>query len=377
MTQQEKYHAPSLDALRLVASLAIVVGHLVPTGLLPIGLENLFHGGVSTTLFFVMSGFVLSTSNRFWQQSWREIAVKRIGRLYSLHLIFFIALLPFAIFGSQRISKHELLRVLGWWGTGMQGLLPFGSFEQLWNFPAWVVTPLLIGGLSLPWLKLAKLRKWPLESSFGLLFVVVGIRLAFDLLQDGPASDFESTKRHMAFLPRLLEINAGALSGVIFWQLGTRFNLIWLGRDATLALLLLLLEGSLIYIESWYGAPGLFTFTHGPVLPILLVCVASAYMNQGRIAALCRRKWIAKGAQISILVWILHIPLTRYWQYAAARTGIGAEFMGSFLGFGLNLILVLIAALILDRPMQKLEQSLTRAMLRWTSLGAPQIPSVN
>ena len=93
----------------------------------------------------------------------------------------------------------------------MQGLLPFGSFGQLWNFPAWAVTALLIGGVFLPWLKLAKVRNWPIDSSCALLFVLLGIRLALDLLQDTPSSQFESKQRHMAILPRLLGVNAEGL----------------------------------------------------------------------------------------------------------------------------------------------------------------------
>ena len=235
MSAEAKYRAPSLDALRLGASLALTIGHIAPAGLIPIALRDILLGGVSSTLFFVMSGFLLSTSHRFWIQSWREIAVKRFCRLYPVHLLCFSLLLPFAFFGSDRVSNPELLRVLGWWGTGMQGLLPFGSFGQLWNFPAWAVTALLIGGVFLPWLKLAKVRNWPIDSSCALLLIFLGIRLASDLLQDTPSSEFESTRRHMAILPRLLEVNAGALAGVVFTQLRERFHLRWLGSGPSLS----------------------------------------------------------------------------------------------------------------------------------------------
>ena len=377
ISSEARFRAPSLDALRLVASLAITIGHIVPADLIPDALHDLLLSGVSTTLFFAMSGFVLSTSNRFWEQSWRETGVKRFSRLYSIHLLCFSLLLPFAFLGSDTASSSELLRVLGWWGTGMQGLLPYGSFQELWNFPAWAVTALLIGGLTLPWLKLAKLRNWPLSSSCGLLFVFIGIRLAIDLLQDSPASEFQTIQRHMAFLPRLLEVNAGAMSGVVFNQLGTRFNLRWLGSDQALALLILFVASAIIFIHYFHGMPGLFTFTHGPVLPIVLLLVASAYLNQGSIANFCRYKWIVKGAQISILVWLLHIPVLRYWQYAAPRIGMGVDWTSGIVGFCLNFSLVLLAARILELPVRKLEQSLTRTLLRWTSVKRPQIPSVS
>ena len=76
MSAEAKYRAPSLDALRLGASLALTIGHIAPAGLIPIALRDILLGGVSSTLFFVMSGFLLSTSHRFWIQSWREIAIK-------------------------------------------------------------------------------------------------------------------------------------------------------------------------------------------------------------------------------------------------------------------------------------------------------------
>ena len=109
------------------------------------------------------------------------------------------------------------------------------------------------------------MRNWPIDSSCALLFVLLGIRLASDLLQVTPSSEFESTRRHMAILPRLLEVHAGALAGVVFTQLRERFHLRWLGSDTALALLCLLAEGALVILSFWQGEMGI--------------------LNQGRIAA--------------------------------------------------------------------------------------------
>ena len=105
--------------------------------------------------------------------------------------------------------------------------------------------------------------------------------------------------------------------------------------------------------------------------------MASAYLNQGRIAAFCRHKWIVQGGQISILIWLLHIPVLRYWQYLVRRIGIGVDFRDSLAGFCVSFSLILLAAWICTPVLRRVELVLTQALLRWTSVSTPQIPNVN
>jgi len=59
--------AHCLDALRLLSSLTLATGHVSGAPLVPDWLTSLLLSGLSTTTFFVISGFVTVVSHRFWE----------------------------------------------------------------------------------------------------------------------------------------------------------------------------------------------------------------------------------------------------------------------------------------------------------------------
>jgi len=59
--------AHCLDALRLLASLTLAIGHLTIAPLVPEWMSHLLLGELSSATFFIISGFVAVVSPRFWE----------------------------------------------------------------------------------------------------------------------------------------------------------------------------------------------------------------------------------------------------------------------------------------------------------------------
>lgn len=105
---QEKEHVLSLDSIRGIAAVTVVVHHVIrmPTFLAafstPPWIECTYFraGGFLVDLFFVLSGMVMSMSyvqSDFGRFSLREFMVRRFARIYPLHFVMLIVLLLFRL----------------------------------------------------------------------------------------------------------------------------------------------------------------------------------------------------------------------------------------------------------------------------------------
>jgi len=140
---------PTLTGLRGIAALAVLFYHirLAMTGFLPeAAIALLAHGYLAVDLFFVLSGFVLwwNYGAGFAAEGHRaapRFLVRRIARIFPLHLAILSAMLAFAAAlivsgrdpGAQydfaMLPAHYLL-VQNWGVAGELG----------WNIPAWSIS---------------------------------------------------------------------------------------------------------------------------------------------------------------------------------------------------------------------------------------------
>lgn len=154
-----------LTSLRGIAAFLIVLYHIKYhlTPYLPDWMMNIVsHSYVAVDFFFVLSGFILAytyekklTSFNLNETSF--FIVKRIARVYPLHLITLLAylLIPFAHIMTGRAYDNEeryavdnffynIFLVQNWGLTGQGG----------WNVPSWSISTELFAYLSLPLLTL-------------------------------------------------------------------------------------------------------------------------------------------------------------------------------------------------------------------------------
>lgn len=309
--------AHTIDALRLLASLVLVVGHICGDRLLGESLKDMLLSGVSSATFCLMSGFVVVASSGFWHLPVHVTLLKRAFRLYPPHWFAFALTLPMAFFGREHLDRALIPETLAWWGSGMQAFLPLDHFYTYWNYPAWTITPLLLGGLLLPWIRFARLRDWPSSGLWALVVILTLLRIGFELLQGPPQGADELFTRHKAVLPRILAVQIGGIAAVLYQR--TRPALF--SRDLTLLALLAITAATVLTANLTGGIGSIYTFTHGPYIPVGLLLITSAYANNGHIARLCAHPLIARGAEASILIWLLHVPMYSVMTRVAYKLG--------------------------------------------------------
>lgn len=105
---REKTHVLTLDSIRGIAAVTVVVHHVVlmPTFLAAfpnrawVDCPFFRSGGFLVDLFFVLSGIVMSLSyvqSDFGQFSVRDFMVRRLARVYPLHIVMLVVLLLFRL----------------------------------------------------------------------------------------------------------------------------------------------------------------------------------------------------------------------------------------------------------------------------------------
>ncbi len=338
--------AHALDLLRLIASLALAVGHLTTDAHLPPWFRAYLLAGLSSTLFFLLSGFAAAISTSFWRDSIGRNAAQRAWRLLPPHWFALGLLLPLAITGEDRISNGELRQTLLWWLPGLQGIMPPGISTIQWNFPAWAITPLLIGGLTLPWMRLARLNTARPITLWLVLATFLALRLAHTLWNGAPAELPTYFQLHFALFPRLLEVYAGALAALLLAHYRARS----LERDTSFLLCFVIPIALLVAFTKLGGNAGKFYYTHGLFVPLGLALLAAVYRNQGAVSRIAAHPVLVYLASVSILLWLFHIPIDTYWKRGWLILGASLEWVQSFPSALLS-FLATIACASLCRPL--------------------------
>ncbi|MEJ6122126.1 acyltransferase [Vibrio sp. 2-Bac 85] len=141
----KRYHV--LDSFRGLCAVAIVIHHLNIVGSIS---ENVFfiNADVFVDFFFVLSGFVLSVSNRDIQP--RKFLISRVFRLFPLHiamLIVFLCLELAKYIGSTKGLHFSQVPFSG--KNALDQIIPNLFLVQSWsesfrhtsfNFPSWSIS---------------------------------------------------------------------------------------------------------------------------------------------------------------------------------------------------------------------------------------------
>jgi peptidoglycan/LPS O-acetylase OafA/YrhL len=138
LTPATKGYVPSLDGLRAISILFVMVGHLVS--------EKIAPGGLGVEVFFVVSGFLiarlmLAEHKESGAVSLPKFYLRRFLRLYPVTLIYSLAVVAVFVLAGLSFYWGELWSVLGyysnyyyrWFEHAHPGVhdLPFGIFWSL------------------------------------------------------------------------------------------------------------------------------------------------------------------------------------------------------------------------------------------------------
>lgn len=99
-----EFHIPSLDGIRAIAAFIVFVSHC--------GLEDVIPGGFGVTIFFFLSGFLITTLLRQEYDKKGDISLKKfyLRRLYRiippLYIVLVVLLLPYSLRGSTHHATN-------------------------------------------------------------------------------------------------------------------------------------------------------------------------------------------------------------------------------------------------------------------------------
>jgi peptidoglycan/LPS O-acetylase OafA/YrhL len=288
-------HLAALDGLRFVAAMHIVVFHTLHVS----WLRPVTWGSTSTSLFFVLSGFVLASvytadagglripARVFWR--------RRFARLYPLSVLTQLAVIPF-VWHSYAPDERGIraAAVL----AGVQGWFP--RISDSFNSPGWSVSVLAFCYLLFPAVAKA-LGGWSARR----LAVALAIAWAACLvptvaaLSTGADAYWKSAVHHHP-LSRLPEFVFGVVLARLFLAIPAARVPRWTAGAA-----LALLSAALLLLPQW-----MFPLAHNGLLaPLHGLLIVGLAAGGGVLARGFALRPLRAMGSASFAVFLLHVPL--------------------------------------------------------------------
>lgn len=312
---------PALTGLRFVAALHVVVYHALRPVLVdaqsPVA-RFTAHGPDAVTLFFVLSGFVLT-----WVYGASDAPIPRrayfMARVARLAPVYFLALLAVVPLGALARAHGVVQDPLGALSlvlvsTGLQAWIPSAALR--WNPPAWSLSCELFFYALFPWLLgLTARAKTRSLVAFGAGAWLVGLAVPMAYLALDPdglgAPDIldEGTWLHaVKFHPlaRWPDFVIGVIAGQLHLR-GVRVS-------ARLGVFSLVVAFALPMLAPW---PSL-VLHNGALAPLFAVVVAWLAEGETRLAKALASSWFVRLGDASYALYLVHVPMMM-WAMALLR----------------------------------------------------------
>ncbi|MBM3784751.1 MAG: acyltransferase [Acidobacteria bacterium] len=320
----------TIDLLRFLVCFGVVLGHLASQQTIGTVASQFLNSGVGSTFFFLLSGYVVVSTRTFWRTSWRNFAIGRFARLWPAHILGLLMCAPTALIGLDRVPLPEFLQGFTWRFLAMDAVhgMFFGLDTAIWNGPAWSVTPLLYGGFLLPLWKWLRAGEWRSRTILGALLFLFLVRVIEVAAPPFATTHEQVTARHIEPLAHMLEVLFGGLLAILLPKLSLESVPGFVRRDAAFLLALLGVVVPIAAAAAFGGSVAAFYVVHGPILPAMTLFLAAASLNTGRIERFSRSRVVKIGAEISMPLFLLHMPISRLSTALLKRMGVTAAGVG-------------------------------------------------
>ncbi len=300
-------NAPHFDALRLLASIGIVVLHYtnyvedMPQG--RVLADHVWHFNLFVDVFFVISGFVITAQYLGRVGSARDIGRflwRRLARIYPLHLAtlaFYVAIALLVAGGYVRVDNPGRYALSD---VPAQVLLLHAIDGQrlTFNFPSWSLSAEMVCYLLFPLMALAGLR-WPAAVIASAIVVALVLTLYCAISGAPPWPDWIN--------------KGGALRALPAFLLGVALHL-YRDRMARLPLGVALLPAFLAFIFLGWALHPLAVLA----LVYLVAIAAVAADEESRLSPLSRLG-VGRWAHLTYSSYMLHMPVATFVVTVAGR----------------------------------------------------------
>ena len=297
----------SLQALRGLAFAGIFLGHFYYFGWTPI----------SVSVFFILSGFLLTTrKNSSYEKcgladSFRE-AVRRISKLYPLHIIMMLASIPFVIYREGGLHLSDLLLKMGCNVLLVQSLVPSADMNASLNGVSWFLSTIFVLYIVFPFLY--RIFK-KCRDRLSLIFVLI-VLIALQTLYVYIAGCFVHTADlltyliHSSPLYRVFDMSYGIILG--FMTLKERKTEEGSKLLSTIAeLAVLIVTGFLVYV--WSKDNMIVYLSYAPVCPLMsVIWMQLFYKKGGLVTKLLTNKITVFLGDRSGSAFLIHFPIVVY-----------------------------------------------------------------
>jgi peptidoglycan/LPS O-acetylase OafA/YrhL len=288
---------PALTGIRFIAAMYVVFFHFGASFAQRHGAPGpIFHfldnGWTAVTLFFILSGFILSYTysgqvqgranrGRFWQA--------RFARIYPVYLLSLLMMLPFV----SGLSKWQVFSVL----TMIQAWNPLRPADAgAWNMMAWTLSTEAFFYLAFPFvLPLAEKASTRLLAILG-----TGLLLLIALAHTMTPPDAHAVVYIPLPVMRIPEFLAGMIAGLLFLRKG---------EPSFAPLLATLSLVATIALEATMGK----SWVSLVVIPFIVLLYALA-SGRGVLARILSGKWFVLLGGASYSVYLLQLPM-RHWTH--------------------------------------------------------------
>lgn len=300
-------NAPHFDALRLLASIGIVVLHYtnyvedMPQGRFLA--DHIWHFNLFVDLFFVISGFVITAQYLGRVGSARNIGRflwRRLARIYPLHLAtlaFYVAIALLVAGGYVRVDNPGRYALSD---VPAQVLLLHAIDGQrlTFNFPSWSLSAEMVCYLLFPLMALAGLRR-PAAIIASATVIAAALTLYCVIADAPPWPDWIN--------------KGGALRALPAFLLGVALHL-YRDRMARLPLGVALLPAFLAFIFlGWALHP------FAVLALVYLIAIAAVAADEGGGLSPLSRLGVGRWAHLTYSSYMLHMPVATFVVTVAGR----------------------------------------------------------
>jgi len=299
--------SPHLDALRILAAVAIVILHYsnyvedTPAGRFIV--THSWHFNLFVDLFFVISGFVIAAqySGRVADRhSIGRFLWRRLARIYPLHiatLAFYLAIALLLYFGYVRVDNPERYPLSD---LPNQVLLLHAVDGQrlTFNFPSWSLSAEMLCYLLFPLVALVGLRRPMLVV--GLALAVVAIMTLYVTLSGAPP------------WPEWIN-KGGAVRALPAFFLGVSLFL-FRDRIAGMPMAAVLLPALLAFVVVGWALPDM-----AAIGLIYLVAIAAVHCDVAMARTVLSRLRFGRWAHLTYSSYMLHMPVATFVVTVAGR----------------------------------------------------------
>ena len=292
-----------MTSLRGIFMLAIFLHHIqLYTGA----------GNMSVTFFFVLSGFSLTLGycNKIWDNNfeYRRYISKRFARLYPIHWLTMIAILPLVLIQLPgNASALELIPKFFFNVCLLQSLIPTDGYYFSFNWVSWYLCDILIMAVLFPFFfRIINRMRW--QMILVTLAVLIAMYLLF--LTILPLNRYHALV-YINPITRMLDFIIGICLGLffIYWNGCERQN----GKNVFVILGLFSFLITIFISFTDCSAPYNIAFHYW--IPIsLLIFSVSAVSRLGGAFLLNNRCMLFLG-NISLSFFMIHQLIIRYAQY--------------------------------------------------------------